>query len=68
MKPSEEKLLFQAADAGQEAVKLARQLWDGKRLDMPTVDRLAEQARRLHCAAVTLQNRTHGHPEPKIGG
>lgn len=67
-KPSEEKLLFQAADAASEAKKVCRALWDGNAgLPLAQVDRLAAAARRLSAAASALQGMASGAPQPKVG-
>lgn len=52
-----EQLLFQAANAADEAVKICK-AWDSQELPPALAGELARKSQLLHCAAIELERRS----------
>lgn len=52
-----EQLIFQAANAADQALKITKAAWDAQELPPPLAEELDQQAQRLHGASMELKRR-----------
>lgn len=53
-----EELIFQAANAADQSVKICKAAWDGQELPPPLAGELVKHAQLLACAATELARRS----------
>lgn len=53
-----EQLLFQAANAADQALKITKAAWDAQEMPPPLAEELTKQSQLLHCASTELHRRS----------